>query len=112
MRAVSAAPMLRLHAVAPMRQHLSVAPKAMRHRLRRACSSQAAIPAIAAIPATSSQDGRAASWERTYTAETQAELDLAYAEWSTTYDDDSLRRFGYAAPAEAASVLSRHLGQL
>eukprot|EP00964_Phaeocystis_antarctica_P122987 scaffold86650_cov59-Phaeocystis_antarctica.AAC.7 len=39
-----------------------------------------------------------------YTAETQAELDTAYAEWSTTYDDDSLRRFGYAAPAEAASL--------
>ena len=73
MAAVSAAPMLRLHAVAPMRQRLSVAPKAMRHRLRRACSSEAA------IPATSSQDGRAASWERTYTAETQVELDTAYA---------------------------------
>ena len=84
-----------------MRQNLRVAP--MRHRMRRACSSQA-------IPATSSQDGRAASWERTYTAKTQAELDMAYAEWSKTYDDDSLRRFGYAAPAEAARVVARHLG--
>ena len=35
---------------------------------------------------------------------------MAYAEWSATYDDDSLRRFGYAAPAEAARVVSRHLG--
>ena len=75
-----------------------------RHRLlRSACSSRA-------IPATSSQDGRAAAWERTYLAQTQAELDMAYAEWAETYDDESMRLFGYAAPAEAARVLSRHLG--
>ena len=75
-----------------------------RHRLLRyACSSRA-------IPATSSQDGRAAAWERTYLAQTQAELDMAYAEWAETYDDESMRLFGYAAPAEAARVLSRHLG--
>ena len=52
---------------------------------------------------------RATSWERTYAAKTQTELNEAYAAWAPTYDEDSIGRFGYAAPVATADLLSRHL---
>eukprot|EP00966_Prymnesium_polylepis_P232472 5376633-Prymnesium_polylepis.1 len=61
------------------------------------------------LPATTSQDSCAAAWEKTYAATTQAELDEAYAAWAPTYDEDSIGRFGYAAPEAAAECLARHL---
>ena len=77
--------------------------------LRAARRSSISAARSLTIPATSSQDGRAAAWERTYAARTPEELDEAYRVWAPTYDEDSIRRFGYAAPAAAAELLSRHL---
>ena len=48
-------------------------------------------------------------WAKTYQATTKEELIAAYAEWSPTYDVDSIQRFGYIGPKRAAEELVRHL---
>ena len=48
-------------------------------------------------------------WAKTYKAKTKEELLEAYSEWSETYDEDSVNKFGYIAPMRAAQELSRHI---
>ena len=49
------------------------------------------------------------AWQKTYEATNTKELLGAYAEWAPTYDEDSIKTFGYAAPKAAAKALARHL---
>ena len=48
-------------------------------------------------------------WAKTYQATTKEELLDAYAEWSKTYDVDSIQRFGYLGPKRAAEELVKYL---
>jgi len=41
-------------------------------------------------------------WEKTYQANNTDELLAAYADWASTYDDDSIISFGYAGAAASA----------
>jgi hypothetical protein len=50
-------------------------------------------------------------WAKTYDAKTKEDMLEAYSEWSSTYDEDSVNKFGYAAPMRSAQVLSEHLGR-
>mmetsp|Transcript_55631 Transcript_55631/g.130347 ORF Transcript_55631/g.130347 Transcript_55631/m.130347 type:complete len:228 (+) Transcript_55631:210-893(+) len=56
--------------------------------------------------------GLPSKWEKTYEAANAEELLLAYAEWAPTYDEDSIGRFGYAAPVAAADALAAVLRSL
>ncbi len=49
------------------------------------------------------------AWAKTYAAKTKKDLLEAYSEWCTTYDDDSIHKFGYIAPRRAAEERARHL---
>eukprot|EP00040_Diaphanoeca_grandis_P006135 m.36098 g.36098 ORF g.36098 m.36098 type:complete len:302 (-) comp17260_c0_seq1:98-1003(-) len=53
--------------------------------------------------------GLPSAWAKTYAATTKEGLMDAYADWSATYDEDSITRFGYVAPMRAAQILNRHL---
>lgn len=51
-------------------------------------------------------------WAKTYAAKTKQEMLQAYAEWSASYDHDSIDTFGYVAPQRAAQVLAEHYEKL
>jgi predicted TPR repeat methyltransferase len=48
-------------------------------------------------------------WAKTYAANCKKDMLEAYADWSTSYDEDSIDKFGYVAPRRAAEELSRHV---
>ena len=47
-------------------------------------------------------------WKQTYEAKTKPELIKAYANWQS-YDTDSMEKFGYRGPPDAAEFLSLHV---
>ena len=47
-------------------------------------------------------------WAKTYAANCKEDMLEAYADWSSSYDEDSIDKFGYVAPRRAAEELSRH----
>jgi len=50
-------------------------------------------------------------WAKTYAAKSKGDMLEAYSEWSSTYDEDSVKKFGYIAPLRSAQVLSEHLSR-
>jgi predicted TPR repeat methyltransferase len=48
-------------------------------------------------------------WAKTYAANCKKDMLEAYSEWSSSYDEDSIHKFGYVAPRRAADELNRHV---
>lgn len=51
-------------------------------------------------------------WAKTYSATSKTDMLDAYSEWAASYDNDSIKKFGYIAPKRAAQVLSNHIERL
>lgn len=49
------------------------------------------------------------AWKKTAVAETPEDLQQAYAEWSESYDKDSVDRYGYVGPRRGAEEFQRQL---
>lgn len=48
-------------------------------------------------------------WKATYEANTPEELNSAYAEWATCYDQDTLDHMGYVGPQTSCKLLDTYL---